>query len=175
MQDLMIVTGLEKGGIYRHFPAKQEIALEAFHYAVNKAITERLERADQETAPLSRVRVMINSFIERPSPVAGGCPVMNLGSGSTDTNPELRVLALRSLESWKQWIMAALAAAKDSGNIPPKTDSRKLANQIVATLEGALLISKLEKNSTGLYDAVDGLKCVLDDLEARSAEVRPLA
>jgi len=33
LADLMEATGLEKGGIYRHFPSKEAVALEAFEYA----------------------------------------------------------------------------------------------------------------------------------------------
>ncbi len=33
LSDLMKATGLEKGGIYRHFESKQQLAAEAFDYA----------------------------------------------------------------------------------------------------------------------------------------------
>jgi TetR/AcrR family transcriptional repressor of nem operon len=33
MSDVMAATGLEKGGIYRHFSSKEELAAEAFNYA----------------------------------------------------------------------------------------------------------------------------------------------
>lgn len=36
MSDLMRVTGLKKGGIYKHFRSKDEIALYAFDFAVNR-------------------------------------------------------------------------------------------------------------------------------------------
>ena len=35
LSDLMGATGLEKGGIYRHFASKQALAAEAFDYAVD--------------------------------------------------------------------------------------------------------------------------------------------
>src|ERR1700675_102082 len=39
---LMDATGLEKGGIYRHFSSKEEIAAEAFDYALNIATEARV-------------------------------------------------------------------------------------------------------------------------------------
>ena len=39
MQDVMEATGLEKGGLYRHFSSKEELAAEAFRYAVARADT----------------------------------------------------------------------------------------------------------------------------------------
>ena len=36
LSDLMAATGLQKGGIYRHFASKEELAAEAFDYAWGK-------------------------------------------------------------------------------------------------------------------------------------------
>jgi len=37
---IMRVTGLQKGGIYNHFRSKDELALEAFDFAVNRVQSE---------------------------------------------------------------------------------------------------------------------------------------
>ena len=42
MADLMEATGLEKGGIYRHFPSKEAVAAEAFDDAWEEAFQERV-------------------------------------------------------------------------------------------------------------------------------------
>jgi len=34
MQDVLDATGLEKGGLYRHFGSKEELAAESFTYAL---------------------------------------------------------------------------------------------------------------------------------------------
>ncbi len=44
LSELMQATGLEKGGIYRHFDSKQQFASEAFDYAWSKAVEARLGR-----------------------------------------------------------------------------------------------------------------------------------
>src|SRR5580693_231420 len=43
LSDLMRATGLEKGGIYRHFDSKQELAAEAFDHAWKLAMDVRFE------------------------------------------------------------------------------------------------------------------------------------
>src|SRR6266478_9974761 len=43
LSDLMHATGLQKGGIYRHFSSKEELATEVFDYAWQKAVSRRLE------------------------------------------------------------------------------------------------------------------------------------
>ena len=46
MQDIMQATGLQKGGIYRHFGTKEELAQEAFDYAWRETIQARLKNLD---------------------------------------------------------------------------------------------------------------------------------
>ncbi len=60
INDVMACTGLQKGGIYRHFESKEQLALTAFDYAQRQS-TARLEaavakrgRRDQAAAGLCR-------------------------------------------------------------------------------------------------------------------------
>ena len=46
LSDLMRATGLEKGGIYRHFGSKQELAGHAFDYAWKLAMDTRFEATE---------------------------------------------------------------------------------------------------------------------------------
>ena len=36
LRDLIDATGLEKGGIYNHFGSKEQLALEAYDYAMSR-------------------------------------------------------------------------------------------------------------------------------------------
>src|SRR5580658_4888713 len=47
LSDLMRATGLEKGGIYRHFNSKQQLAGEAFDYAWHLALDARFAEAQK--------------------------------------------------------------------------------------------------------------------------------
>ena len=44
MRDLVDATGLEKGGIYNHFGSKEQLALEAYDYAMT-LVTDGLARS----------------------------------------------------------------------------------------------------------------------------------
>jgi TetR/AcrR family transcriptional repressor of nem operon len=47
LSDLMRATGLEKGGIYRHFESKQELAEDAFDHAWKVAMDARFEGTEE--------------------------------------------------------------------------------------------------------------------------------
>jgi TetR/AcrR family transcriptional repressor of nem operon len=52
LSDLMRATGLEKGGIYRHFESKEELAGDAFDHAWKIAMDARFEGTEEIRIPL---------------------------------------------------------------------------------------------------------------------------
>lgn len=89
MADLMEATGLEKGGIYRHFPSKEAVAAEAFDYASEGAFQERVRDLGGIPGSVDRLKHVAN-FVERRSSVPGGCPLLNTVVEADDGNPVLR-------------------------------------------------------------------------------------
>src|SRR5947209_13321303 len=85
LSDLMNATGLQKGGIYRHFSSKEELATEAFDYAWQKAVSRRLEGIESSANSVDRLKKMISNFVEfRSELVPGGCPLMNTAVEADD-------------------------------------------------------------------------------------------
>ena len=151
MSDLMRVTGLQKGGIYRHFSSKEELAGEAFDYAWHKAFERRLEGIDEAADAVERLKKMIDNFVDiRTGLVAGGCPLMNTAVEADDGNPVLRARARGALSGW----MARLGKVAEEGiarrEIQSRVDCKALGQLIISSLEGALLISRLENDRTPL-------------------------
>ena len=70
-----------------------------------------------------------------------------------DGNPLLRDHARKALKEWQNQIESMIAEGIRSGEIRPGADRRKAANLIIASLEGALMIARLEKNDHALKDA----------------------
>ncbi len=164
MHDIMQATGLEKGGIYRHFETKQQLAAETFRYSLDQAIQARIADLDPQAPALAQLRHMVQAFAERPSPVPGGCPIMNTAVDADDTNPELLLLAREGVQAWKSRIVATVCAGIQSGQICPGTNPQALANLLVATLEGALLLARLEATRQPLDDACTALLAHLETL-----------
>src|ERR1700723_2800323 len=88
LADLMQATGLQKGGIYRHFSGKKELAAEAFNYAWEKAVRGRLDGVAEVPDCVNRLKKTIDNFVERRAGLGpGGCPLMNTAGGAEDGNP----------------------------------------------------------------------------------------
>ncbi len=83
----MEATGLEKGGLYRHFSSKEELAAEAFRYALSNSIRLRTQRLNEIDDAVDKLRCTVRHFVEKPSTTPGGCVLMNTAIDADDGNP----------------------------------------------------------------------------------------
>ena len=167
MQDIMDATGLEKGALYRHFHSKEELAAEAFRYALNTSVKTRTDHIDPSLGAVATLRAIVDQFIRVPSAISGGCALMNTAIDADDGNPALRSLALEAVQEWKHRICAVVEKGKCSGEVRAETRPSWLADTIIATLEGALMISRLEGSKTALQHAQTSLELVIGSVESR--------
>jgi len=146
LSDLMKATGLEKGGIYRHFESKQQLAAEAFDHAWKLAMDTRFEATEGISDSVNRLKQIVRNFRDRRAGlVAGGCPLLNTGVDSDDGNPQLREKARRALSSWLERLQTIIEEGQRRGEIPGDVDASELATLIVSTLEGSLMVSRLQR------------------------------
>lgn len=164
MQDVMDATGLEKGGLYRHFSSKEELAAEAFRFAVQNSVKIRTEGLESISSALEKLRRIVRQFVELPSPTPGGCPVMNTAIDADDGNPALRKLAVQAVTNWKARLAAIVEEGIRRREIRKNTDPGRVANTIIAALEGGLMISRLEGTKTALRDVQESLETFLEQI-----------
>jgi TetR/AcrR family transcriptional regulator, transcriptional repressor for nem operon len=134
MSDLMAATGLEKGGIYRHFSSKEELAAEAF----------------------------VAIFIERRTPVPGGCPILNTAIEADDGNALLRDRARSALREWGDYLAEIVRAGIKRKEIRKDIDPNEVATVVISLLEGALMIARLERDKQALLSARTRLERYLE-------------
>ena len=160
MNDLVRQTGFEKGGIYNHFAGKEELALEAFDYAagvMGERFRSALEGREGAIERLFAVVDVLGGLAEDP-PVAGGCPVLNTAVESDDAHPALKARAAQAATDWLRLLGSIVKEGVGSGELGVGTDPRATASVVVATLEGALMLSKLHDDPAHMHRAVDHLK-----------------
>ena len=151
LSDLMRATGLEKGGIYRHFESKQQLAGEAFEHAWKMAMDARFEGTQEIPNTVDRLKQIVRNFRDRRAGlVPGGCPLLNTAIDSDDGNPQLRARARRALT----WLLDHLQSIAEEGRkrseVRSDVDSAKLATLIASTLEGSLMVSRLQRKEEPL-------------------------
>jgi len=163
VSDLMEATGLQKGGVYRHFESKEQLAVEAFDYAFETVMGVRFLDVDRHASPLKQLRQFIWNFAHRRSPIPGGCPVVNTAVDNDDGNPALRKRAREAVGAFLNRLVETIERGIGQGEIKPGTDAQALALLLFSSLEGALVVSRLEGSYKPLEVVAVALEKYLDE------------
>jgi len=148
LSDIMRETGLEKGGIYNHFASKEQLALESFDYAyglvqlsMRKALTGKLNAIDR----LYAIVTVFQGIVENPD-VPGGCPILNTAIEADDGNEALRSRAQSAMNNLRSTIHRIVNKGIERQEVRPGVDADEVASILIATLEGAVMLSNLYKD-----------------------------
>jgi TetR/AcrR family transcriptional repressor of nem operon len=152
MSALMAVTGLEKGGLYRHFESKEELAAAAFDYAW-ETVTEPRRRGLKDCATsLEKLLLLVRNFVEPPArALPGGCPLLNTAIENDDGNPVLREKARGALDEWRSVIAEIVREGQRGRELRKDVDPVAVATIVISSLEGAIMFSRLEKTREALF------------------------
>src|SRR6516164_8609325 len=127
LSELMKATGLEKGGIYRHFASKQQLAAEAFDYAWNLVLDTRFAGTQEISNTVDRLKQVVRNLRDRNAGlVPGGCPLLNTAIDSDDGDPQLRERARRALSSWLDRLRNIIKEGQRRGEVRSDADSLEL-------------------------------------------------
>jgi TetR/AcrR family transcriptional repressor of nem operon len=158
LSDLMKATGLEKGGIYRHFSSKQELAAEAFDYAWQETFASRIHDLDTISNTVDRLKQLVANFVERRGVIPGGCPLLNTAIDTDDGNSVLRERARKALRGWRSYLISVIGTGIKAREIRPRIDAKESATLIISSLEGAIMLCRLERTN----EALRGVQAHLD-------------
>ena len=143
MSDIMAATGLEKGGLYNHFTSKEELALAALEYANAQQEARFRQLTDRGTTRLEHLRGAIAAFAETLATlqIPGGCPVMRM---AIDGQPALRDRSREIMARWRSGYAYLVRKAIEAGELDAAVEPDAFGTMIVATMEGAMLLSQME-------------------------------
>jgi len=145
ISDVMAATGLQKGGIYRHFESKDELALAAFDFAVERMAERFREALAGRCGAPDRLRGVLAVYQRLPvdPPVPGGCPLLNAAVEADDAYPALRERAQIALGGLKRLLREILKEGVARAELRADLNVERTVHVMVASLEGAVMMCKL--------------------------------
>jgi TetR/AcrR family transcriptional regulator, transcriptional repressor for nem operon len=161
MGDIVAASGLEKGTLYGHFSTKEELALLAFDYAWKDTSDKRLRNLDTVSNAVDKLKLHVDNYVNTPS-FPGGCPLLNSAVDADDGNLALRTRVRKALRGWEDFLAKIVEDGQSAGQINPEIDPHSVANLVISILEGATVITRINKRSAGLDDAQRHLNLYLE-------------
>lgn len=153
MREAMQVTGLERGGIYRHFKSKEELAVAAFEFLLDNFMKMSTGGIEQIPTSLGKLRFTIGRFVELVSRMPGGCPLLNTAVDSDDGNAALRKKVRAAFSLWCHRLSTVIEEGIGRGEIRDDISSDMIASMVISSLEGALVLSRIQQDHTPLKQA----------------------
>ena len=160
VDDVIRNAGLSgKSHFYHYFTSKEALGYEVLGRTFERFAERGLALLrDPMIEPIDRLARFIDSLVAQQAErgCCGGTPFGSLASELADAHEGFRRRIDTVFRRWAEQIEALLWEARP--RLRDDVDAGRLARFIIATLEGAVLMSRVQKNVAGLEGIADDLK-----------------
>jgi len=145
MSAVVEATGIQKGGLYRHFESRDALAYEALDYAVSQVRSRFMHALEGSSGACEQLLALLDAYGNSAEevPLAGGCPIMNTAIESDHVHPGLLLRAQAAMSGWHGLLQRIVEAGVQSAEIRRGTDARRVATVFIACIEGAVMLTHL--------------------------------
>ena len=165
LDDVLRESGVGKGNFYHHFKSKEDLGHAIIDRIVQGFIERTLEPAFADPAgdPVEQITSFLDRIVDnqRQRNCVGGCPMGNLASELSDVHEGFRQRLAEIFSSWRVKLSETLARGQARGLLRADMDPAGVAQFLVASLEGAILMAKMTRDIAVMEKCVYELKAHL--------------
>ncbi len=148
--DIAEACGLLKGSLYHYFPSKEALMLAVIKYAYTYFQIKVFSIAyDDKLTPQEKIELMFER--SKAALLRDGDIMGNIGVETAWDNPEFSEFIQIFFNDWIQAVKTVFL------EITNEEDAEKLAEQTVAEFEGAVMMSRIFKDSVFIQNAYERL------------------
>jgi len=149
MSAVVEATGIQKGGLYRHFESRDALAYEALDFAVSQIRRRFMQALEGCKGACEQLLALLNAYDDSTAdlPLPGGCPIMNTAIEADHAHAGLRRRARAAMKAWHQLLERIVEAGVRAGEIRRGTDPAQVATVFIACIEGAVMLTQLHRNA----------------------------
>jgi len=169
LDDVLRESGVGKGSFYYYFKSKEDLGYAILEHVVAAFIERTVVPcfADEAQRPLDQVRCFLDRIVQaqRASSCVGGCPLGNLASELSDVHEGFRARLAQVFLAWRERLTLTIREAQRRGDIGDDCRVEEVAQFLVASLEGAILMTKVTKDIAVMEQCVAEMKRYLSGYE----------
>jgi len=155
MEEIAQACGMTKANLFHHYGSKSSLALAVLDYKIAEFRARKVEPLCAQAAPEKAVEAMFAEgarFFEGIGCKAG-CFVGNIALEMSDHDEAFRARVGGFFAEWASGMAECLERCKASGYFRPSLDSRAAAEAIVALYEGAVMLTRSQRDA-GIFQRV---------------------
>jgi TetR/AcrR family transcriptional repressor of nem operon len=162
---IMAAVGMTQGGFYRHFTSKEQLVAEA-NLAANEQMFDFYSIAVRGKPPREALRLLVTLYLHQFKGEHSEwlCPLPNLGSELRNTDRQVRDVAMGG---YQRLVCFIAGMTRELGVAEPLS----VADAIVATMVGAVMLSRLAVNPAISQHILDSTQSAVDALVRPAATV----
>jgi TetR/AcrR family transcriptional regulator, transcriptional repressor for nem operon len=149
VRDIVAAAGVPQGSFTNHFASKEVFSLEILdRYFANSRVVMAATLRNEALPPLKRLRAYIDASITaiRNHGTKNGCLVGNFAAEASDHSEIIRKRVSLIYAEVRDAMTDCLKAAVKDGELPKNFKTGEVATFIVTGLQGAWLVSKVERD-----------------------------
>lgn len=144
-----------RGSVYHHFPGGRsqlvEVAVQRAGDTISDLMREAVDRG-KDTREVLHAIVRFRKRLLVQTDFGAGCPV----AAAVETNPATTARARSAFRDWATLVSNGLV---QDGFSPER--ARRLASMCVSSIEGAIIVSRAERNTNALDDCLAELEVLV--------------
>jgi TetR/AcrR family transcriptional repressor of nem operon len=149
VRDIVEAAGVPQGSFTNHFASKEAFSLEILdRYFANSRLMMADTLRNDALPPLKRLRAYIDASIAaiKNHGTKNGCLVGNFAAEASDHSEIVRKRVSVIYAEVREAVTDCLKAAVKDGELPKNLKTGEIATFIVTGLQGAWLVSKVERD-----------------------------
>jgi TetR/AcrR family transcriptional repressor of nem operon len=162
LDDVLRESGVGKGNFYYYFKSKEDLGYAIIDRTTQLFVERSLGPAfdDADADPVEQIGEYLDRVLEsqRQGNCVGGCVMGNLASELSDVHEGFRRRLAGLFDIWRTRLAEALTRGQARGMLRADADPSRLAQFLVAGLEGSILLTKVTKDITVMERCVEELK-----------------
>jgi TetR/AcrR family transcriptional regulator, transcriptional repressor for nem operon len=169
LSSLQDATGLTKGSLYGNFKDKEEIAFEAFAYAMKvtrDAVNKKVATKTTAKGKLLAILSFYSQYVFN-SPIPGGCPLLNNAVEADDFHLSFRTMVSHEIDLTINAIADLIEEGKKKMEFNKDIRSLETAYILFTSIEGAIMVSRVSGSEKAMRVVVAHCKSILDQISLK--------
>ncbi|MFI5361968.1 MAG: TetR/AcrR family transcriptional regulator [Elusimicrobiota bacterium] len=158
LEEIAKAAGMTKANLFHHYGSKSQLGLAVLDYKIAEFRKRRVEPLCEQAAPELAVEKMFDegaAFFHGIGCKAG-CFLGNIALEMSDCDEAFREPVGRFFAEWAGGMADCLERCKKSGYFAPSLDSKAAAEAIVAMYEGAIMLTRSQRDAK-IFKRVGGI------------------